>query len=536
MHHFLYPTQDTFITNIDGYDNLNFGLNEILRVGVESIVTKVKHSTKSFSVSQSLSNFCLTNFSGSIINATLYGTGSGVTATISSSIVEAVSASNFTGTLTGSYWSASVSASNFTGSLGSFSGSFSGIFTGNITTGSILTDYLSYFNGTVANFTGKIISGFIYGYQNLAQQNYVIQTNPFINRALLQFDLTAISNSVVAGDIVNPVFTLKMKAAREENLPIRYTLYAFPLTETWVMGDGYFYDGGSENGASWLYRDFDNGVPWSMSGSSYTNVYAASQSFNYEAGDVSMNITNIVNAWLNGSVSNNGLVILSGDELNATGSAMSLYFFSEDTNTIYSPYLDAGWDDSVIVTGSISTGSIIITTIPAGLTASVSDNPTLTNGSINGNLFGVLNMLVNSNKSASGTFTGVGSSGTINGDAIYGGIVGVVTESVYLLTQIFPGTGPGFNPTTTDINTFIGNYGYFPFVTTTTIVSTPVTTSVLVATFVDGFFSGSTITASLTNNDVQANGVITGSWNTSQLLLSQLSASYPFLSYPRLLA
>ena len=29
-------------------------------------------------------------------------------------------------------------------------------------------------------------------------------------------------------------------------------------------------------------------------------------------------------------------------------------FFSRDTNTIYSPYLDASWDDSVYVTGSLT--------------------------------------------------------------------------------------------------------------------------------------------------------------------------------------
>ena len=33
MHHFIYPEKDTFITNHQGLEKKNFGLDEILQVG-----------------------------------------------------------------------------------------------------------------------------------------------------------------------------------------------------------------------------------------------------------------------------------------------------------------------------------------------------------------------------------------------------------------------------------------------------------------------------------------------------------------------
>ena len=109
MHHFVYPSKDTFITNISGYEDLNFGLNEILHVGVEDLTTVIKSSTKLFPISESISNVCLLDFSGSLINSELYGTASNALFNIFSGITSNVSSSYFTGILTGSYLSSSIS-------------------------------------------------------------------------------------------------------------------------------------------------------------------------------------------------------------------------------------------------------------------------------------------------------------------------------------------------------------------------------------------------------------------------------------------
>ena len=400
MHHFIYPSQDTFITNTVGLDNLNFGLDEILRVGTENIISKVVNPTTIVPVSSIASNLCVVGFSGSITNASLYGTASFAFGTISSSINADITTSYFTGRLTGSYLSASLlTGSSFTGSLTNFSGSFIGIFSGSVV-GSLQTNYLEYFNGIVTGFTGKIISGSIVGVDVLPQSHTNVETNIYSNRALVQFDITSISSSVAKGDIINPQFRLKLNVAREFELPIKYNIYASPISESWVMGDGYLSDGGSVNGASWLYRDYDGGTPWVVTGSSYLQSLTATQSFNYQVGDINMDVTAIANAWISGTIPNNGFVLISSDEFSPTGSGMDLRFFSKDTNTIYEPILDVSWNDSSWSTGSVVTSSIDVGVIPAGLYGIVIDSASI-NGALYGGFTGFGNIVLSSSYSES---------------------------------------------------------------------------------------------------------------------------------------
>jgi len=538
MHHFIYPTQDTFITNTQGLDSLNFGLDEILQVGTQGVSSQVVSPTTSVGFTSSVSNFCIFNFSG-LLNAEIYGTASFAFGTIFGA--SNVTSSYYSGTLTGSYLSASnISSSNFTGSLTKFTGSFGGLSNG-IISGSLLTEHIQNFSGSVSSFTGKIISGYAEGTQILNQQNVSIQTSIYINRALFQFDLTAISESISTGGIVNPSFILKIKTARAQDLPIQYSIYAFPLVESWVMGNGYLSDGGSVYGSSWTYRDFQGGTPWASSGGTYTTQFAGTQSFNYQSSDISIDVSNMVNGWISGEIENNGMIIVSGEEMNPLTTGMNLYFFSEDTNTIYSPYLDAGWDNSTIVTGSLSTGSVIISTVPPGLFATASDSPSIFNSSISGSIFGIMDIInigtgsISGSVFITGSISGQGQTGNIIGVPIFGGVSGSIITEMEIITQLFPGLGPTFETNDFDFNTFIANYGYFPFVTTTNVVTTAVTFSVLTATLVNGDFSGSYITAPITNT-VQFQGGITGSWNPQIFSGSTyLSASYPFLNPPSLI-
>ena len=229
------------------------------------------------------------------------------------------------------------------------------------------------------------------------------------------------------------------------------------------------------------------------------------------------------------------MVVISSEETAPTGSGMSLFFFSRDTNTIYSPHIDASWDDFSIETGSVWTGSVNITTLPAGLLGTVSDTPTITNSNASGSLFGTVDITIDANMSASGIVSAIGQSGTIAQAPIFGMASGSITQEVFVITQSFPGTGPNFNITDFDFQLFIANFGYFPFVVTTTTITTPVTISLLEATFIDGDFSGSHFTASITNG-VQIQGGLTGSWNTAHLLGGTISASAPFTNYPTIFA
>jgi hypothetical protein len=67
-----------------------------------------------------------------------------------------------------------------------------------------------------------------------------------------------------------------------------------------------------------------------------------------------MDVTSIVKSWICGCVPNNGFILISSLELVQSDDInSSIRFFSKETNTIYQPYLDVKWDDSVYSTGSL---------------------------------------------------------------------------------------------------------------------------------------------------------------------------------------
>lgn len=618
MHHFIYPSQDTFITNQLGLDSLNFGIDEILYVGTNIQTIKTTSPTTLIPITQSVINYCVSNFSGSITNSSLYGTASFAIGDISSSITTELITSDFTGFVTGS------SVVNFSGSIsGSFSGSISGSF---------ITTYVDYFNGIVSGFYGKVLSGSVMGYQIIQQQSVTVSTNNYTNRALVQFNINCISQSISDGDIINPEFKLKLKVARECELPIQYEIYAFPISESWVMGNGYYSDGGSTTGASWDYRDYQGGTSWSSgSGSSYIQSISTTQSFNYQVGDIYMDITPIAMSWISGTIINNGIILISSDEFSSSPSGMQLYFFSKDTNTIYEPILDVGWNDFSLVTGSVSTSSINVATSSAGILGII-----VNSGSMSSALCGCFSGLGNitiSSSSSWGLINAVGTCGLINSMSIVGDFSGSYTSSVVTLhkkcktcrpinpdlvyesdvtfneqvSQIpfnlhpfYPGAGDDANfscfpgtPTNADFYVIDGQfpseynqplnipswiqaglaymnnppcagrgldqsqyeghdiYGWghkfdtfnqydwwsggasqYEFGPSSIRLNCGcqgplmVTMSLIMGTFIDGLFSGSTFTSSFINNYILGFGLLSGSWNEGMILSTSISANY----------
>jgi len=560
MHHFIYPEKDTFITNTLGYDNKNFGLDEILCVGTKVSTIKSTSPTTTIQISQSTSSICVSGFSGSITDASIYGTASVAIGTISSS-ASTLETTNFSGQVTGS------SFTNFSGSIsGSFSGSISG---------KLLTPYVDYFNGIVSDFTGKLISGNINGVDVLQKQNVTIYDNISINRTLVQFNLTSISKSINNGDITNPKFILKLNVAREENLPIQYYIYAYPILESWEMGNGYVSDNGSSDGTNWNYRDALNHVTWSVSGSTYGTTPAASQSFDYQVGDISMDVTNVVNNWLYNGLQNNGIVLISGDELSTSGSGMGLYFFSKDTNTIYEPTLDVSWgDDYSWSTGSLITSSANISSIDTGLSGQVFDNSSIS-GSLYGGFTGFANISISSSLSysfdtssnltssffyenASGLMSVTGVNGLIISMSIIGNFSGSISSSINTINQVcqqcipqfdagfnYPGQGQnqtqyegqdiyGWGHSFNEFNQYdwtsdhVYQQEFGPGFSGSNCGPYQVTASFLMGTLIDGLFSGSTFTSSLINGYILGYGNLVGSWNSTMINGTYINSNYPF--------
>jgi hypothetical protein len=397
MHHFIYPSKDTYITNETNYLSKNLGIDELLEVKAKTQLYKTVTLYASQSVSASYdipSN--LYKFTGSVNNGYVSGYDTGSLLVVSGNS-DVVAYNYFTGTVTGS-----LNGTTYTGSISNTHCHIAGLISGSLTgswSGSICNA-----SGTLRNFIGVGQGAFV-GTQSVYSPSTTFQNIPSLSRALLKFDISSISASIANGSIQNTgslKFTLKMKVTEANELPLSYSMYAYPVSQSWEMGDGRYEQGGSSYGASWYYRNYsgDSGSYWyPLTGSniynfvdylntasyasesfnkgggtwyySVPNTYAtassgfcagittgstliAKQNFNYETSDINMDVTSIVNSWICGCVPNEGIIILTSLELSqADGTNASLRFYGKDTNTIYIPCLDAKWDDSIYTTGSL---------------------------------------------------------------------------------------------------------------------------------------------------------------------------------------
>ena len=187
-----------------------------------------------------------------------------------------------------------------------------------------------------------------------------IFTSNYNSRILIKFNLNTISQSIASGDIINPKYYLNLSAIDSNDLPIEYTLYAYPVSESWVNGNGNFNDSPQiTTGVSWNYRSgVEIGDNWNIPGGTWYSGsgYEASQSFSYSSPDIRMDITDIVNLWISGSIPNNGLILKrSYEDENSSAIFGELKFFGKDTHTIFVPKLETLWQDvDLSGTGSVS--------------------------------------------------------------------------------------------------------------------------------------------------------------------------------------
>ncbi|SRR3990167_2527467 len=193
------------------------------------------------------------------------------------------------------------------------------------------------------------------------------------SRALVQFDLTDISQSIVDGTIANPRFYLNMYICTAKNQEQTTNLYIYPISSSWVQGVGKRFDYPIRTaGASWTASDGDVPTYWDATGSDYIladivttslwsneNTFQSSGHYTYELADLRADVTSIVNNWFNESYVNNGFLIKRSDsEETNTKDYGYLQFYSIDTNTIYNPKLEVAWDDSSFITGSLTSSNM----------------------------------------------------------------------------------------------------------------------------------------------------------------------------------
>lgn len=226
-------------------------------------------------------------------------------------------------------------------------------------------------DGTRFLYRNPLTENPYYNYDLAANGNYTTTDAYFstldVRRALLQFSPTDVARlEAFASESISGSWqaNLKLYLASAANLNTTYSIDAFALSQSWVMGTGqYAQVPESRNGASWEYTGpYQNSIPWATTGSSFLTNFSASQFFDYMSNkDINIDITDIVEGWFAYptpvvGIPNYGVLLKhpTAIEFN-TSSYVDLKFFSVDTHTIYPPTIEFKWDDAIYgPTGSFS--------------------------------------------------------------------------------------------------------------------------------------------------------------------------------------
>ena len=187
-------------------------------------------------------------------------------------------------------------------------------------------------------------------------------------RALVNFsgtEFTEMSKSINDGSISsNAKFYLRLyEGEGNAELTEEYKLAIQPISQSWKEGSGKFGDNPKNtDGCSWENRTNPVGgsaTAWANPGVTVLTVSASGQTFENESPDINVEVTDMVNMWLEGREENYGMLIRfnSTQETDSTHYG-HLKFFSRNTHTIYSPRLEVRWDDHLPCTGS-NTGSLL---------------------------------------------------------------------------------------------------------------------------------------------------------------------------------
>jgi hypothetical protein len=223
-----------------------------------------------------------------------------------------------------------------------------------------------------------------YGLNNtLFLKNEIRDYNQNYNsRILIKFDLNEILDLISNGIFSNPTYYLNLYAVDYYNVDFINNLEIYPISGSWMNGNGvnienYYLQ--PNEGVSWKFRENMNEIAWDISnfnpnvtcsyqtnegGGNWYENYKITQSLGYNKNkynfDIRVDISEIVNQCLSGSIENNGIIIKRTDqEESDTKTYKEISYFSKDSTTIYYPKIEIIEDDSIFNTGSLSQVDLI---------------------------------------------------------------------------------------------------------------------------------------------------------------------------------
>ncbi len=192
------------------------------------------------------------------------------------------------------------------------------------------------------------------------EKTNTLATSIHLARSIISFDWATASSSLEnlpRYTATGAEYKLKLYTSKAKEIPYSYKLEAHPVsTQDWQMGIGKRNDTPvTTKGVSWGFTDYSGSTAWTIPGGTTASLhFHQTQSFEFESTDVEINVSKSIAVWENSPVSNKGLLLqYSGGLETDTLSYGNIQFFSRDTNTIYSPRIQVGYDDSVWDTGSM---------------------------------------------------------------------------------------------------------------------------------------------------------------------------------------
>lgn len=172
-----------------------------------------------------------------------------------------------------------------------------------------------------------------------------------VSRVLIYFSMEQIEqdrkNSKI-GDVGKTQFVLKLSnIEHRDSTPNQFTVCVNPLSSVWEEGLGLDMESYKDKDAvNWISSSY--GTKWEKQGGDYEQNIEFKQYFETGLEDLELDITELVEMWLTGSLPNHGVIIrLSSSQENSTTSYYTKKFSSRGSEYFYNrPWIEARTDDS----------------------------------------------------------------------------------------------------------------------------------------------------------------------------------------------
>jgi len=224
-------------------------------------------------------------------------------------------------------------------------------------------------------------------------------------RILIEFPIDDITQDITDGKLPNSGVVYKLNlynAPHAFTLPEKFTIEIFPISKSWSEGVGLDMEEYSDKGASdggigsdWLSAS--SGVSWDNEGGDYIDDgYRKAFFFDKGTEDLELDISDVVQAWLDGDIENYGLLLKLEDSVEQALSKSSTYtkrFFARGTEYFYKrPCISAEWNsskkddrgnfyaESLLRSNEDNTNIIYFTNVVSGVKKNI---PTVTTGGDN---------------------------------------------------------------------------------------------------------------------------------------------------------